>query len=197
MSGNVTSTADFYAENAEAYASRGRTAHMERIQPFCARLALGSRILELGCGGGEDSEAMLALGFDVVPTDGSEALALLASKRLGRPVQVLLFDELDDVAAYDGIWANACLLHAPREDLPGILHRIRRALRPAGLFYASYKIGGPEGLDRFGRYFNRPEPAWLERVYRDAGWSEIASEMAAGDGYAGEQTEWLHVTAGA
>lgn len=81
-------TLDFYAREAEAYATR--YAKSEELASFLARLPAGSKVLELGCGGGQDSEAMLAAGFDVLPTDGSPELAREAGKRLGRPVQVLL-----------------------------------------------------------------------------------------------------------
>ena len=54
-------------------------------------------------------------GFDVTPTDGSPEMAEVASRRLGRPVGTLLFHDLDEVEAYDGVWANACLLHVPRD----------------------------------------------------------------------------------
>ena len=40
----------------------------------------------------------------------------VASRRLGRPVGTLLFHDLDAVEAYDGVWANACLLHVPEID---------------------------------------------------------------------------------
>ena len=33
------------------------------------------------------------------------------------PVETLLFHDLDEVEAYDGVWANACLLHVPRDEL--------------------------------------------------------------------------------
>ena len=65
-------------------------------------------------------------------------------------------------AAFDGVWANACLLHVPRTALPGILAKVQRALRPGGVFYASYKAGEAEGRDRFGRFFNYPDAAWLK-----------------------------------
>ena len=48
------------------------------------------------------------------PTDGSPEMAAVASKHLGRTVETLLFHELDEVEAYDAVWANACLLHVPR-----------------------------------------------------------------------------------
>ena len=67
------------------------------------------------------------------PTDGSPEMAAVASRHLGRTVETLLFHDLDAVEAYDGVWANACLLHVPRPELADILARIWRALKPAGI----------------------------------------------------------------
>ena len=65
-------------------------------------------------------------------------------------------------AAYDGVWASACLLHVPRDELAGVLARIHRALKPEGLFYASYKVGHGDGRDSFGRYYNYPpRSGWM------------------------------------
>ncbi|MCM2401282.1 class I SAM-dependent methyltransferase [Rhizobium sp. S153] len=185
----------FYDENAETYAGRSRTLAVDRIEVFAGRVMAGGAVLELGCGAGEDSEWLTARGFVVTPTDGSSGMAAEAEKRLGRPVRVMRFDELAEVNVYDGVWASACLLHVPRADLSDVLARIRRALRPGGIFYASYKAGDAEGSDRFGRYYNRPSSDWLSATYRAAGWQELSIEHAKGGGYDGEPTEWLHVTA--
>lgn len=93
-------TLDFYAVEAQAYAGRPREAEHRRIDRFVEGLTPGARILELGCGGGQDSAEMLARGFDVVPTDGSPELAAQAQQRLGRPVRVLLFEDLAETEAF-------------------------------------------------------------------------------------------------
>ena len=77
------STLDFYAREAEAYATRYTMS--EKLESFLALLPPGARILELGCGGGQDSEAMIAAGFDVLPTDGSPELALQAENGSAAP----------------------------------------------------------------------------------------------------------------
>lgn len=41
------------------------------------------------------------------------------------------FDEITATAAYDGIWANFSLLHAPRAAFPGHLARLHRRCAPA------------------------------------------------------------------
>lgn len=187
-------TIGFYGLEADAYTSRSAPA-ADRLRRFVARLPGGGTILELGCGAGRDSEAMTKLGFDVTPTDGTPAMAAAAARRLGRPVKVLLFGDIEGHQLYDGVWANACLLHVPRTDLPGIIARIQTALRPGGVFYASYKAGTAEGRDRFGRYYNYPSAEWLAAAYGTSGWKTVEIEEAAGGGYDGLPTDWLHVTA--
>ena len=122
-------TLQFYRGNAEAYAGREITSRQARLTAFLALLPPGASILELGCGAGGDTAEMLARGFDVRATDGSPEMAAVASKRLGRTVETLLFHELDEVEAYDAVWANACLLHVPRDELADILALIWRALK--------------------------------------------------------------------
>src|SRR3954451_7630756 len=93
-------TLQFYRGNAEAYAGRTFTSRQARLMAFLAWVSPGARILELGCGAGGDTAEMLARGFDVRATDGSPEMAAVASRRLGRSVETLLFHELDAVEAY-------------------------------------------------------------------------------------------------
>ena len=186
-------TLDFYAREAETYATLYNVS--EDLAPFLARLPAGARILELGCGGGHDSEAMLASGFDVVPTDGSPELARQAAKRLGRPVQILLFEDIDFDREFAAVWASACLLHVPKASLPVIFAKIGRTLRPSGIMYASFKTGGAEGIDQFGRYYNYPDEAYLRAALGPENWSSIEIVERAVTGYYNLPANWLHVTA--
>lgn len=97
---------------------------------------------------------MIAAGFDVDPTDGTPEIAMRAEALLGRQVRVVRFDELAYIAAYDAVWANASLLHVPRALLPDVLAKVYAALKPGGLHFATYKAGGVEGRDSYGRYCN-------------------------------------------
>ena len=187
-------TLQFYRSNAEAYAEREMTSRKIRLSRFLALLSPGATILELGCGAGFDSAEMLAQGFDVSATDGSPEMAKVASQRLGRPVETLLFHDLDAVEAYDGVWANACLLHVPRNELAQILKRIWRALKPGGIFYASFKAGDVEGRDTLNRYYNYPSPDWLRTNYASAGnWSSLDIESGEVKGFDNESARMLFV----
>jgi SAM-dependent methyltransferase len=171
-------TLQFYGRNAASYAAWAK-APSTRLIDFLGLLPPAGSILELGCGSGHHSAEMLARGFTVRVTDGSSEMAEIASRRLNHPVEAMLFDELDEHEAFDGVWASACLLHAPRNELAGILTRIHRALKADGVFYASYKIGEGEGRDSLGRYYNYPSPAWLQATYAAAGkWRPLKSEIS-------------------
>jgi SAM-dependent methyltransferase len=189
-------TLQFYRQNAEAYAQREITSRHARMTRFLVLLPAGAKILELGCGAGGDSAEMLARGFDVRATDGSPELAEIAAKRLGRPVETLLFGDLREVETYDAVWANACLLHVPRDQLANVLMLIWRALKPGGYFYASYKEGDADGRDTLNRYYNYPSPNWLRATYAEAGtWNSVAIESGEVKGFDDKQASMLFVVA--
>ncbi|MBD9647657.1 class I SAM-dependent methyltransferase [Ensifer sp. ENS09] len=188
-------TLAFYRHNAAAYAARERQPPTARLATFIGRLPPGAAVLDLGCGGGHDSLVLLEQGFDVTACDGSAELAAEAQTRIGRTVEVVRFQEIDWQDRFDGIWAEASLLHVPRAELGDVLARVLRALKPGGFLQASFKAGDKEGHDRFGRYFNYPSEPWLRACFEQAGWSEFAISKADGGGYDGEPTRWLHVAA--
>jgi SAM-dependent methyltransferase len=188
-------TLRFYGANAQAYAEREIAKHT-RLTRFLALLPAGATILELGCGAGAASAEMLKRGFDARPTDGSPEMAAEASRRLGRPVGTLLFHDLDSVEAYDGVWANACLLHVPRPELAQVLALIWRALKPGGIFYASFKTGDAEARDSLNRYYNYPSPDWLRENYARAGqWSSLEIETGDVRGFDNEWASMLFIVA--
>jgi SAM-dependent methyltransferase len=185
-------TLAFYEGQAATYAHRPQDGRFEPLWRFLDGLPPGAAILELGCGGGRDAAEMIRLGYVVTPTDGSPAMAAQAQQRLGMPVRVMRFEELDAEAAFDAVWANASLLHARAETLPDVLARVRRALRPGGRFFASFKLGEGGDRDKFGRYYNFPTEAALLAAYEAAGpWASGTTEGVSGGGYDGVERDWL------
>jgi SAM-dependent methyltransferase len=186
-------TLQFYRSNAQSYADRAK-APSTRLQGFLALLPSGGSILELGCGAGNHSAVMLEAGFQVRATDGSPEMAEIASHRLGHSVEAMLFHELNEQSVYDGVWASACLLHVPRRELAGILGRIRRALKPSGVFYASFKVGEGDGRDNLDRYYNYPSPEWLRATYAAAGeWNSLSSDTSVTQGFDETPADMLHL----
>jgi SAM-dependent methyltransferase len=194
MSGYDPATLVFYESEAPVYTASGSGGVSRHIPDFLTRLSPASRILELGCGGGIDAAYMAGQGHDVTPTDGCATIAAQAKARLGRLVHVMRFDELNAEGEFDAIVASASLLHVPRDDLCHILQLIWAALKPGGWHLATYKGGGSEGRDGFGRYFNYPDREQLIRFYQAAAlWNELDVVEGIGGGYDGKQGPWLRI----
>jgi len=191
-------------ETLQFYESRGREwaashppgSYGRELDAFLDMLAPGATILELGCGDGRDAEHMIARGFAVLPSDGSPGMAKLASERLGRDVPVMRFTELEAAEAFDAAWCQSSLLHAGEAELPGILARVHRALKPGGWHWASYKGGEGGGRDAFGRFFSYLPRRRLEAAYTAAaGWTELVVVSGKGHSFGGTPTTWHNVLA--
>ena len=142
------------------------------------------------------ARALIDAGLSVTAVDGSAEMAREAEKRVGRSVRVQLFEDLNETNAFDGIWANASLLHVPRAGLPNVLARVHRALKPSGLLAASFKSGGQEGRDKLGRYYNYLNADELTALLHQAGtWSSLDLNEGRGTGYDGTETGWVVVFA--
>lgn len=187
-------TLAFYEANARRYTHDCHPRHSRHLDAFLERLAPGARVLELGCGGGQDSARMAARGFGVDPTDATPAMVARAREDFGLPARQMCFDELDATEAYDAVWAHACLIHVARADFPAVLAAIRTALRARGWHFANYKLGDGEGRDPLGRLHNFPDADWLERAYRQAGFAIAETERYRGEGADGVMRDWYALT---
>lgn len=196
MTGFDQRTLDFYASQAEIYLGYRPEDINPELPAFLDMLPPSARILELGCGGGVDAAYMIARGFDVEATDGVAEMATKAEARLGRPVKVMRFDELEAVERYDAVIACASLLHIPVAGLSAILSRVWRALKPGGFHLASFKTGLPESRDQHGRYYNYLSREDAAVRYAEAGlWASIDYAERQGVGYFSDPALWLEVTA--
>ncbi len=187
-------TLEYYERNAPHYTLSFAQSHSRHLDAFLDRLEPGSIVLELGCGGGRDAARIKERGFSLDATDGIAAMVRKANERFDVGARLMRFDELSAANEYDAVWAHACLLHCPRAELPDILAKIHRALKPVGWHYASYKLGDGEGRDLLGRLHNFPSSEWLETQYRSAGFAIEHSDVFAGKGSDGTQRDWIALT---
>lgn len=149
----IKSTLTYYNQNAQSFTATTVSVDFTATQTrFTAHLPQGATILDFGCGSGRDTKYFLSQGFQVEAIDGSEELCKLASEYTGIPVKHMLFQELDAVEQYDGIWACSSILHLPLEELEPVLEKMAKALKPQGIIYTSFKYGDFAG-ERNGRYF--------------------------------------------
>ncbi len=160
---------------------------------FLGYLKEGASILDFGCGSGRDTKAFLDLGYKVVAIDGSLELCKAASEYVGIEVQNLLFQDLDDVDMYDGIWACSSILHVSKEELKSVLKKMITALKDGGVIYTSFKYGDFEG-ERNGRYFSDFTEESFTEYISDYPGITIVDSWITGDVRPGRGEEkWLNL----
>lgn len=99
-----------------------------------------AKVVEIGCGDGRDAEEIIKRTAWYEGFDPSEGLLRLARKKLPHARFVKT-----DASAYeyapdlDVVFAFASLLHVDMEEFNHVLDKVRRALKPGGIFYVSLK----------------------------------------------------------
>jgi len=146
-------TIDYYNKHAEEFTASTFEVDMESLyQPFLAELSEGTRILDVGCGSGRDTQAFKNKGYEVDAMDYSEELVKRAIQLTDVQVKLKSFYEVDEHEAYDGVWACASLLHCERERLAEVIGKLITALKPNGVLYMSFKYGDSD-REKNGRKF--------------------------------------------
>lgn len=149
----MNKTINYYNINAKKFIENTLNADMHIIQDrFLRLLAENSLILDFGCGSGRDTKYFLEKGYRVVATDGSSELCKLSSAFTGIKVKEMLFQDLDEINKYEGIWACSSILHLPKKELLPVILKMCDALKDSGVVYTSFKYGDFEE-ERNGRYF--------------------------------------------
>lgn len=150
----MNKTISYYNSNSEIFAKCTVAVDFGEIQNrFIKKLPKEASILDFGCGSGRDTKFFLDLGYKVLAIDGSEKMCEMASQYTGIKVKNMLFQELNDIEKYDGIWACSSILHLPRMELAAVLSKMCGALKECGIIYTSFKYGEFTG-ERNGRFFS-------------------------------------------
>lgn len=106
----------------------------------------GERVLDLGCGGGTLTEALVAQGCQVVGVDGSEEQVEAARAR-GLDARVMDAHALPFDGEFDAVFSNAAL-HWMR-DPDAVIDGVWRSLVPGGRFVG--EMGGKGNVRAFAR----------------------------------------------
>lgn len=193
----MSKTIDYYNRNADAYIASTVGVEFQGMQEkFLQNVPAGGNILDFGCGSGRDTKYFLERGYRVTAVDGSEEFCRLAGAYTGIAVKQMLFQELDEVEVYDGIWACSSILHLGYEDLKDVMKKMGRALKKRGVVYTSFKYGEFEG-ERNGRYFTDMTEEKVDRLLGEAGAFEVIEEWVTGDVRAGREDErWINLLLG-
>ena len=146
-------TLSWYRDNAIQYAEETRNSLvLDALWEFLSRMKEGGTILDYGSGSGRDSAYFLDKGFSVDSLDGSAEMKAQAERLFGIKVKLASFLSLEEKDKYDGLWAQASILHLEEHDLRVALTLIERALKRDGVFYSSFRKGEEDGYEN-GRWF--------------------------------------------
>ena len=151
-------TRKYYSDNAEEYFRETVNSFVtQAAEEFLSHIPPKGRILDCGCGSGRDTKYFLDNGYDTDAIDASPELCRIASEYTDHPVVCMDYNALDKTEAYDGIWAQASLLHERRENLTSLFSVLARALRKGGVLYCSFREGKKDGREGGRWYTNMTE----------------------------------------
>lgn len=135
---------------AEGYATNAFSKHWMKgyVNEFCALLGKSGKLLDLGCGPGNDSALFVQQGFEVVGVDFSEKMLAEARKRVSKATFIrsdLRNTEFAD-EEFDAIWSVGSLHHLAKADASGVLKKNHQCLKTGGFMFISVQSGEYEGI---------------------------------------------------
>ncbi|HEX5647423.1 MAG TPA: class I SAM-dependent methyltransferase [Nitrospira sp.] len=157
-----------------------------------------ARVLDLGCGAGQDARYLTKLGHQVIGLDRTMPLLRFARRRSASVPFVLADMRTLPVrsGSLDGVWAAASLIHVPKSVARQVLRKLRDCVQPDGLLAATVTYGlrsrVKEGGWMPGRYFARWKKDELARVLARAGWQVLSLRVVSNRERKGR---WINVIA--
>ncbi|MFY9210198.1 MAG: class I SAM-dependent methyltransferase [Aestuariivita sp.] len=186
-----------YSARADEYARLTNEANAAdpRLAGFIAALPARGSVLDLGCGPGASAAVMAKADLRVQAVDATPEMVLLAAQHPGVSARLARFEDITELQAFDGIWANFSLLHATKADLPGHLARLYRALKPKGQFHIAMKLGTGEKRDRLGRFYAYYSEDELDTLLSEAGFTITERAYGNDPGLSGDRDDWISIRA--
>lgn len=173
----------------------------EGTDEFAKLLPTGGAVLDVGCGSGVKSQYLLDKGLRVTGTDISEGMIVIAKREV--PEAEFFVSDMRDLDThaekYDGILAQASLLHIPKNEAGEVVKKLASLLNPGGVLYIAVKSKREGGVDEevkeendygysYKRFFSYFTVSEIEGYMKDAGLNIITSASNPSG-----NTDWIQV----
>ena len=185
-------TIEYYNENAQSYYEL--TAHVD-LSPLCDRFLRhvipGGKIIDIGSGSGRDIKYFLSKGYKATGIDASKELCRISCDN-GLNVENITIQEWDPKDHYDGIWANASLLHIPMKDIEDFFIKAKGCLNENGAIFVSMKVGLIKEYDEKGRFFCPFDDTSLSMIIQKHPALQLIEKWYTQDNLARTDFQWLN-----
>ena len=186
-------TIDYYNSNADAYFESTVGADMAALRERFLKLVQPSgRIIDVGAGSGRDLKYFLDAGFDAEGIDLSCELCKKAEAYSGAKVMCADVCEWQPDKKYDGVWANASLLHLPASEIENFVLRLPLILKNGGVAFISMKSGIADGYDDKGRFFTNFTEEMMHGILEKSDSLELVDCWRTGDELQRGGFEWVN-----
>ncbi|MCH8222884.1 MAG: methyltransferase domain-containing protein [Chloroflexi bacterium] len=167
---------DRVGERYTALAMQGNETKARHTNLILGRLPDGSDVLDLGCGSGQPTTAILARRFNVIGVE----LSSVQIERAREAVPNARFVQADmsrlelSLCSFDAVVAFYSIIHVPRARQQALFESIYSWLRPGGILVASLASTGSE-IDIEENYLGAPmywssfDAETSRQMLRDAG----------------------------
>lgn len=190
-------TIDFYNINAASYFNSTVGVDMsDAYVRFTKFVKPQGIIMDIGAGSGRDIMYFMKSGFEVYGIDASEELCRLSTEYTGAIIKCQKIQDWIPNTQYDGVWANASLIHLPLEDVSLFIQRLPRILSETGVMYLSLKEGIREGIDEEGRYFNGLSVDYISSALSTVKELSILENWISEDVLARTNIKWRNIIIG-
>jgi SAM-dependent methyltransferase len=135
-----------YSAQADEYARSYAHHKLDMPAKFAGLLDVPSRILDAGCGPGRDLGIFVEHGHDAVGFELNAEFVDMANRRAPT-----VRGDLREVAehflagSFDGVWAQASLVHLSETETADVVTQFAHLLRPGGRFFTCVRSVGETG----------------------------------------------------
>ena len=168
---------------------------------FAAFLKVGDTVLDVGCGGGTKSRYLTNKRFKVFGIDFSENMIEIAKREV--PEAEFAVMDMKDLSrlnrAFDGVFAQASLLHIPKKEVHSVFREFLSHLKSNGYLYVAVKEKNEGQRDeeikkesdygyKYERFFSFYTIDELKQYFLDAGLAIVYEDVVPSG-----KTQWISV----